>query len=160
MHVPIKKAYIWPLRTPPKKRKGGGGGSPLGTRARRVLVWLLTRYLQSSPNKIKDAHGRAHKHNHRVGLKLPLHKNTFSGTAFTLEQFSRSWLTECTCSNMCSGVSNSSSKQIANRTDRKYALFAQRSSLESLAGLCLHANAHIHTRYLFNFSSFLVGGFI
>lgn len=32
-------------------------------------------------------------------------------------------------------VSNLSSKQIANHTDRKYVLFSQSSSLESLAGL-------------------------
>lgn len=39
-----------------KKKK-----APLRTRARRVLVWLFARYLQSSPNKIKDAHAHAHK---------------------------------------------------------------------------------------------------
>lgn len=32
-------------------------------------------------------------------------------------------------------VSNPSSKQIANRTDRKYVLFSQSGSLESLVGL-------------------------
>lgn len=36
--------------------------APLRTRARRVLVWPFTRYLQSSPNKIKDTHARAHTH--------------------------------------------------------------------------------------------------
>lgn len=66
--------------------------APLRTRARRVLVWPFTRYLQSSPNKIKDTHARAHTQIQAPPRPDPnpeLHKNTFSGPAFTLQRFSR-----------------------------------------------------------------------
>lgn len=73
-----------------------------------------------------------------------LHKNTFSGPAFTLQRFSRRWLADCTCSNMCSEWATLPVNRLPTaQTENMHSSLGVAASNHWLACVSTHTHTHI-----------------